>query len=82
MRSADWSVDIGSQIHILRTNMEMDAPLMRDALRQSGARTQREAVEMGLRTVLRLCRQEEIRRFRGTLQWEGDLDAMRREQHP
>jgi hypothetical protein len=27
--------------------------------------------------LLRLRQQEEIRRFRGKLQWEGDLDAMR-----
>lgn len=61
----------------MRTNMEMDDPLMSDALRLTGAQTQREAVEMGLRTLLRLRRQEEIRRFRGKLQWGGDLDAMR-----
>jgi Arc/MetJ family transcription regulator len=50
---------------------------MSDALRLTGARTKREAVEMGLRTLLRLRQQEEIRRFRGKLPWEGDLDAMR-----
>jgi Arc/MetJ family transcription regulator len=61
----------------MRTNMEMDDPLMSDALRLTGARTQREAVERGLRTLLRLRQQEEIRRFRGKLQWDGDLDAMR-----
>ena len=61
----------------MRTNMEMDDLLMSDALRLTGARTKREAVEMGLRTLLRLRQQEEIRRFRGKLQWEGDLDAMR-----
>jgi hypothetical protein len=32
---------------------------------------------MGLRTLLRLRRQEDIRGFRGRLAWEGDLDAMR-----
>lgn len=61
----------------MRTNMEMDDPLMSDALRLTGVRTKREAVEMGLRTLLRLRQQEEIRRFRGKLQWEGDLNAMR-----
>jgi Arc/MetJ family transcription regulator len=61
----------------MRITMEIDDQLMRDALRLTGARTQREAVEMGLRTVLRLRRQEDIRRFRGTLQWEGELDTMR-----
>jgi hypothetical protein len=30
-----------------------------------------------LRTLLRLRKQAEIRRFRGKLHWHGDLDAMR-----
>jgi hypothetical protein len=34
-------------------------------------------VELGLRTLLRLRRQQEIRRFKGKLHWQGDLDAMR-----
>jgi Arc/MetJ family transcription regulator len=61
----------------MRTNIEIDDQLMSDALRLTGARTQREVVEMGLRTLARLRQQEEIRRFRGKLQWDGDLDAMR-----
>ncbi|WP_426167175.1 type II toxin-antitoxin system VapB family antitoxin [Pseudoduganella sp. R-34] len=61
----------------MRTNIEIDDKLMDDALRLTGAATKREAVEMGLRTLLRLKQQEEIRRFKGKLQWEGDLDAMR-----
>jgi Arc/MetJ family transcription regulator len=61
----------------MRITMEIDDQLMSDALRLTGARTQREAVEMGLRTLLRLRRQEDIRRFRGKLQWEGELDTMR-----
>jgi Arc/MetJ family transcription regulator len=43
----------------------------------TGLKTKREAVEMGLRTLLRLHPQDEIRRFRGKLNWQGDLDAMR-----
>lgn len=61
----------------MRTNIVIDDKLMKDALRATGLKTKREAVELGLRTVLRLRQQEEIRRFRGKLAWEGDLDAMR-----
>lgn len=61
----------------MRTNIEIDEQLIRDALRLTGAKTKREVVELGLRTVLRLRQQEEIRRFRGKLDWEGDLNAMR-----
>jgi Arc/MetJ family transcription regulator len=61
----------------MRTNIEIDDKLMADTLRVTGVKTKREAVELGLRTLLRLRQQEEIRRFRGKLAWEGDLNAMR-----
>lgn len=61
----------------MRTNIVIDDELMADAMRATGARTKREAVELGLRTLLRLRRQQDIRRFRGKLSWSGDLDAMR-----
>lgn len=61
----------------MRTNIEIDDQLMQDVLRLTGIKTKREAVELGLRQLLRLRQQEEIRRFRGKLAWEGDLNAMR-----
>jgi Arc/MetJ family transcription regulator len=61
----------------MRTNIEIDDKLMRDALRATGLKTKCEAVELGLRTLLRLRQQEDVRRFRGKLHWVGDLDAMR-----
>lgn len=61
----------------MRTNIVIDDKLMKDALRATGLKTKREAVELGLRTLLRLKQQEEIRRFRGKLAWQGDVDAMR-----
>ena len=61
----------------MRTNIVIDDKLMRDALRATGLKTKREAVEEGLRTLLRLKRQMEIRKFRGRLDWKGDLNEMR-----
>jgi Arc/MetJ family transcription regulator len=61
----------------MRTNIVIDDKLMKDALRVTGLKTKREAVELGLRTLLRLRQQEQIRRFRGKLKWRGDLDVMR-----
>ena len=61
----------------MRTNIVIDDKLMRDALRATGLKTKREVVELGLRTLLRLNRQMEIRRLRGKLDWQGDLDTMR-----
>jgi len=61
----------------MRTNIVIDDKLMQDTLKATGLRTKREVVELGLRTLLRLGRQGEIRRLRGKLAWEGDLEAMR-----
>jgi len=64
----------------MRTNIEIDDQLMADALLATGFKTKREAVEFGLKTVLKLKQQEEFRQFRGKLNWEGNLDQMRRDQ--
>ncbi len=63
----------------MRTNIVIDDELMRRAMRASGARTKREAVETALRLMVGLKQQERLRRLRGKLKWEGDLDAIRRD---
>ena len=61
----------------VRTNIVIDDKLMDEALKVTGAKSKREAVELGLKTLLRLKKQERIRGFRGKLLWHGDLDEMR-----
>ena len=64
-------------VHHMRTNIEIDDKLMEDALRVSGAKTKREAVELGLKTLVQLRAQEKARELKGKIKWEGDLNAMR-----
>ncbi len=64
----------------MRTNIEIDDRLMSDAMRFTGAKTKREAVELGLRTLVQLGKQVEVRNMKGKLHWEGDLEAMRTDQ--
>ena len=61
----------------MRTNIEIDDTLIAEAMKATGTRTKREAVDLALRTVLRLREQAKIRELRGKIAWEGDLDAMR-----
>ena len=61
----------------MRTNIVIDDTLMAETLEATGLKTKREAVELGLQTLLRLRRQQDIRQLRGKLHWEGDLDASR-----
>lgn len=61
----------------MRTNIDIDDRLMRQALRSSGARTKRAAVEEGLRLLIQTRGQASLRRLRGKLSWEGDLQTSR-----
>ena len=61
----------------MRINIVIDDDLIDQVMVATGAKTKREAVELGLRTVLRLRRQGEVRQMRGRLDWSGDLEAMR-----
>jgi Arc/MetJ family transcription regulator len=63
----------------MRTNIVIDDKLMSDALKASGARTKREVVELGLKTLLQLGKQGEVKRLRGKIQWQGDLETLRRD---
>ena len=63
----------------MRTSIVIDERLMKRAMRASGTTTQREAVEKGLKLLLRLGQQKKIRNFRGKLRWDDDLEAMRRD---
>lgn len=56
----------------MRTTLLIDDALMAEVLKATGLKTQRAAVELGLRTLLRLRRQEAIRELRGQLEWGGD----------
>lgn len=62
----------------MRTNIVIDDKLMNEALKATGLTTKKEAVEMGLKALVRLKKQERIRKFKGKLSWEGDLSGMRR----
>jgi len=61
----------------MRTNIVIDDKLMEEAIKLTGATTKKEAVELGLKTLIRLKKQDKIRAYRGKLKWEGNLDKMR-----
>jgi Arc/MetJ family transcription regulator len=61
----------------MRTNIVIDDQLMDEALKASGLKTKKEAVEAGLRALIKQRKQESIRALRGKLRWEGNLEEMR-----
>lgn len=61
----------------MRTNIDIDDRLMRQALRSSGAATKKAAVEEGLRLLVKTRSQTAIRRLRGKVRWQGNLHESR-----
>jgi len=62
----------------MRTNIVIDDHIMKEAQKIGGYKTKKEAVEAGLKLIVSLNKQEKVRKYRGKLKWEGNLDEMRR----
>lgn len=61
----------------MRTNIEIDDALLKEAMTALGSSTKRAAIDQVLQDfVLRIRRRRAIEKMRG-MGWEGDLDQMR-----
>lgn len=63
----------------MRTNIDIDEKLMKQAMKVAGTASKRETVEKALELLVRIEGQQTIRKLRGKVNWEGDLDAWRRD---
>ncbi len=61
----------------MRTNIEIDEKLLREAMKATGLNTKKATVEEGLKLIVTLKNQEKIKSYRGKLNWKGDLEKMR-----
>jgi Arc/MetJ family transcription regulator len=61
----------------MRTNIVIDDKLMSEASQLSQLKTKKAVVEEGLKLLIRIKKQEQIRKLKGKLKWEGDLEKMR-----
>lgn len=64
----------------MRTNIVIDDDLMERARKVSGHKTKKDTIEEALKLLIAQKEQGDIRKLRGRLNWEGDLDEMRRDQ--
>ncbi|HEY6351640.1 MAG TPA: type II toxin-antitoxin system VapB family antitoxin [Candidatus Angelobacter sp.] len=61
----------------MRITMEIDGHLMREALRCSGARARKAAVEAALRLLIQTNAQSAVRKLKGKVRWKGGLKESR-----
>ncbi len=78
MRQKDgFGRPFGWEIHIVRTNIEIDDSLMIETLKITGLSSKSEVVELALKELLRLHQQADFKELRGKFLWDGDLEKMR-----
>jgi Arc/MetJ family transcription regulator len=64
---------------VARTNIVLDDDLIRRAMQVSGAKTKRQAVDRALRElVARGSVYRALRKLKGKMPWDGDVNAWRR----
>ena len=61
----------------MRTNIVIDDDLMNEAMTLSQIKTKKAIVETGLKLLVQIKKQEQLKSLRGKLKWDGDLEAMR-----
>lgn len=62
----------------MRTNIELDDDVLREAQAVLRTRTKRETVDAALRDVVARERRKSVLELRGEVRWEGDLGESRR----
>jgi Arc/MetJ family transcription regulator len=61
----------------MRTNIDIDDKLLKQAMKASNTTTKKAAVEAALRQMVQIHAQGAIRKLRGKVRWDGNLEAMR-----
>lgn len=66
----------------MRTNIDIDDRLLKEAMRVSGAKTKKATIEEALGQMVRTARQRQALEDMRGMGWEGDLDEMRNDWTP
>jgi Arc/MetJ family transcription regulator len=61
----------------MRTNIVIDDQLMEQAMKVTGLPSKRAVVEAGLQLLIQVKDQAGVRRLRGKVKWQGNLDELR-----
>ena len=61
----------------MRTNIVINDELMNSAIKTSGLSTKKEVVEEALKLFIQVKKQSNLKKLKGKLKWEGNLEEMR-----
>ncbi len=61
----------------MQQTITVNQELLQQAMKLTGLPNATTTVEQALQKTIKLQKQAEVKKFRGKLKWEGDLEAMR-----
>ena len=61
----------------METAVTIDSDLLNKAMQTANGQSQQQLIEDALRLYVNQNSQGEVRKYRGKLQWEGNLDELR-----
>ena len=61
----------------MRTNIDIDDDLLKQAMELSHVKTKKEIVELALDYYVKMLNRKQILEWPGKVHWEGDLEQMR-----
>ncbi|HTQ26568.1 MAG TPA: type II toxin-antitoxin system VapB family antitoxin [Puia sp.] len=61
----------------MRTNIELDDILLKQAIKLSKLKTKREVVQEALKSYVASLKKRELLNLKGRIKWEGNLKEMR-----
>ena len=60
-----------------RTNIELDIDLIKEAMKLTHCKTIKDVVHHSLEEIIKLNKRKKMLKFKGKVNWEGDLNQMR-----
>jgi Arc/MetJ family transcription regulator len=63
----------------MRTNIEISDKKIAEVMKILGTTTKKDTVDSAFDEIIRMNKQRGMLELRGKIQWEGDLDAWRRD---
>ena len=64
-------------ISSMRTNVDINDTLLKEAMKLSKAKTKKEAINEGLKSLILIEQQKKILNLKGSVTWKGNLAEMR-----
>ena len=61
----------------MRTNIDIDDKLMKEAMKWSGLKSKKEIVHNALTELIKFKKRQTMKTLQGKVEWIGDLDKMR-----